>query len=250
MTRPVVRARGGQATPVHPTPAGAVQRTAPTPATIRDSQSVTITSVTPPKLSVTAFLDATRPQPSGGYGGWTVLQRVRRKGVLEFDGSAPFTLAVALVLDGGAQRTSIEGDCDRLEEMALTPQPLVPPPIIEVSGPFSKATANAQWVISDIAWGASLMLASGDRHQQFVTVTFLQHVSEPLASTPTRAAKAAAKNTRPYLVKAGDTLDHIAADQLGSSLRKSEILALNPSLHNDPRNVTRGMHLVLPPKTK
>lgn len=247
MTR-VPPARGGQATAVKHKPAGVPVKKGPSATTIRQSQRVTIQSVTPPKLTVTALLDADRPQPTQGYGGWSTLQRVRRRSVLEWDGGAPWQIDVKLVLDGGDRGHSIEDDCDALEEMAISPGPLQPPPLITIDGPFSKATAAAQWVISDIAWGHAWVLANGDRRQQFVTVSLLQHASETLAQTATKKAKATAKASTPYIVKAGDTLDTIAADVLGSVARKREIVALNLPRLRDPRNLKKGMHLVMPAK--
>lgn len=240
-------ARGGHATPpAKPTPTP--PRTGTTAATIRPSQKVTIASITPPILSVTALMDATRPQPTNGYGGWEILGRVRRRAILEWDGGQPWKIDVNLILwnPGG----SVEDDCDRLEEMAISPSPLQPPPTVIASGPFSKATGAAKFVIADLAWGDAHVLASGDRWQQFVTVSLLQKADEAFVQTATKAAKSAAKNTSSYVVKSGDTLDSIAKDQLGDVKRKTEIVALNlGTLGKDPRNLKPGVKILLPPKT-
>lgn len=239
-------ARGGQALPPKPSAPGV--KAAPSAQTIRDSQKCVIRSITPPLLSVTALLDATRPQATAGYGGWTILPRSKRRSVLEWDGGAPWVIDVMLILD--SPQGDIEDDAAALEEMAISPGPLTAPPTVTITGPFSKATAAAQWVITDLTWNACIVNTDGSRRQQFVTVELTQRATEDLASSATKAAKMQAKNTTPYKVKKGDTLDSIAQQQLGKASLKSEIIALNlATLGKDPRNLKPGMTLKLPPKS-
>lgn len=231
-------------------------------------QQITLTCANPP-IVVSALRGQTAPVNTGGYSGWTTIQRPRRKSLTEWDGIEPLTVVLSLLFDGVATDTSISDDIIRLERMARPPSQGAEPPIVRVTG--AAPHTDLDWVIAQPDGGDGLEFdpdpiwsRNGYRTRQEVTVHLLEYVADDrLAEAPAaerarraaaHAAAAAAKKAgvktgqapraKVYTVKAGDTLSTIAARLLGSYKRWPEIATLNGL--RDPNRVTVGQTLRLP----
>jgi LysM repeat protein len=204
--------------------------------------------------SVSALLDDTTPTITDGYGGWQEVQRARRTAYVDWPGKNTLKMQVGIVFDGFMAETDVSGQVKTLEGMALPVDGTLAPPHVTISG-FVPHT-DLTWVIDTITWGETDRNAKGILIRQKLTVTFWQYVPEDiivksLASKTRTASKAksaapkgtatrsfsrstygydptiAAPATTLYVAKAGDTLNSIAAKQLGDYKRWTEIADLN-----------------------
>lgn len=239
-----------------------------------DSRFVTITSAQPP-LTVTAIIGETPPVPAGGYGGWNLVDRPRRRSLTEWGGIEPLRVLVPLILgvkpgprgsvtDAVILDTPITRDRETLERMSQPPAPGAEPPLLTVRGSVPHSSAGP-WVVESFDWDASpLLSAKGFLVRQAVTVHLLQYVRDDRVNDVTAAqaartaaatkastdAKAAGGNSNQptkqklYIVRAGDTLQGIAARLLGNYKRWSDIATLNSI--RDPKSIVPGQQLRMP----
>lgn len=199
--------------------------------------------------SVRVLRGQTPASVTGGYGGWTQVPRPRRKALTQWDGGTPYKVTFSVLFDGIFDGSgSVEDDIAKLERLARSPAPGVAPPVVTVDAGIPHA--DTHWVIDDLQWDPNPDYnAKGDRIRHECTIVLLEHVA---GSTDGKAQGRARAATRPtstqlaatYTVRAGDTLQSIAASQLGDSSRWTEIAALNAI--RDPRNLTVGQQLRLP----
>jgi nucleoid-associated protein YgaU len=219
-----------------------------------------------PALQVRALRGNTPPVPVGGFGGWQLVARPRRKSLTRWTGIEPFKQQLSIILDGVTTDTTVEPACLALERMAQPAAELADPPLVKVVGavPHPELT----YVIGDgsggdgLAWDANPIYSpSGYRIRQEVVITLLEYVPDDrvaaqpaaaqarqqAAAASSKAASAAGGTTpaaRTYTVKSGDSLTSIAARQLGAASRWLEIAQLN-GLH-DPYTLTVGQQLRMP----
>jgi LysM repeat protein len=229
------------------------------------AQYVTVLCTNPP-LRVRALRGNVAPIPAGGFGGWQLVARPRRKALTQWGGIDPFQLQLSIILDGVRGNQSVEPDCLALEQMAQPIGPRLDPPTVTVVGVVPHPELD--YVIGDgnggsgLAWDAApLYSASGYRIRQEVTLTLVEYVAadrvggtSPAAraraqavSTSAAAAAAAggvAPAARVYTIKAGDTLTGIAARVLGSATRWTELAQLNGL--EDPYRLPVGATVRLP----
>jgi len=229
------------------------------------AQYITLISTDPP-VAVRALRGDTPPVPVGGFGGWSLVARPRRKSLTQWQGIDPFQLQLSLVLDGVRGDRSVEADCLTLEQMAQPVGPRLAPPVVTVVGVVPHPELD--YVIGDgnagggLSWDAAPIYSrSGYRIQQKVTVTLLEYVAaDRVAATPAaaRARQASAASSasaaaaaggkapaaRAYTVRSGDTLTSIAARLLGSASRWTELATLNGVA--DPYTLVIGGQVKLP----
>ena len=190
---------------------------------------------------------------SGGVGGWAVIDRPRRRGVLEWEGVDPYQVTVALIFDRWTTRPvrSVEPELERLRRLALKVPNGFQPPVLRIDARWQHATL--QWVIQDLRYRDEIRNAAGARVRCTVEVSLLEYTAAKVLLTPTqRAAERATPAVtapqpaaaRTYTVKAGDTLSAIAAKHLGDWKRWEEIARLNGI--RDPRRLQIGTKLRLP----
>lgn len=218
---------------------------------------VMLTTATGPRRQVELHLIG-QAELSGGVGGWEVVDRPKRRGVPEWAGVAPYQLVLPLLADGMDIRpgvdVSVEPTLRQLEEMGSPIGVDRDPPVLRLSGPVSlpQSLGGLRWVLTDIAWGAEVRDDDTRRIQAQVTVTLLQFVAATAVLSPAAAARAkqttpapdAPAASRTYVVKSGDTLSKIAAQQLGDFRRFAEIASLNGL--RDPNFIKAGQTLKLP----
>ena len=206
--------------------------------------------------SVSALLDDTTATITDGYGGWQEVQRARRTAYVDWPGKNALKMQVGIVFDGFQNDTDVSGQVKTLENMALPVDGTLAPPHVTIAG-FVPHT-DLTWVISSITWGASDRNEKGILIRQKMTILFWQFVPEDIivkslasqsrtkakskSTTPSGSAKrnfslstfgyqpdssTTATATTLYIAKAGDTLNSIAAKQLGDYKRWTEIADLN-----------------------
>lgn len=194
----------------------------------------------------------------------------RGKSVLEYRGVSAHRLMLDLFFDGfrgnaangyygrlGAERPprDVEAELTQLHRLAI---PWVQgdttsePPKLQVR--YGQGQ-QLRWVIADLMWGREVRLPDGRRGQATVTAELVEYTSATLVdlSPAERAEQDNAEQGGPigrrpsgrtYTVRAGDTLSAIAARELGSAARFTEIAELNDL--DDPDLITVGQVLTLP----
>lgn len=163
--------------------------------------------------------------PSDGYGGWEVIDRPNRAGLTDWKGRNPFSLTVpGLLYQGG---DSVEPDRRALDQLATGS----PPEIVAITGralPIPQV-CTGRWVIEDVQWGEEVRRGTdGSLTRKHVTVVLREHVADTLLRKSTKSSRIGGHQViRHYRVKEKDTLESIAARELGSATRWVDIAALN-----------------------
>lgn len=129
---------------------------------------------TAPRLTVTCWLGADPPKPTGGYGGWDIVERPRRVGLTQWNGREPIQMDVPIVIDGFKHNDSVEYEITKLERMAL---PFIKePPEVKLIG-SAVPHSDLDWVIQDIEWGTDVIrIGNGDRVRQDAVVKLISKV--------------------------------------------------------------------------
>lgn len=206
-------------------------------------------SITGSAGAVSAMLAEEQAKPSDGYGGWEEIERPRRKAVTSFKGAPNMKMTVPVMVDGFLTDTPVDQAITTLETMAQIGAGFTEPPSVRVTGAGVPHT-DLVWVIEDLEWGDALFSDAGLRTRQFVTVKLLEYTSDesiitveytPPTTADCEAASSAVKN---YKVKAGDTLQSIAAEHLLAASCWQRIAKLNKL--RDPKRIKVGQTLKLP----
>ena len=214
------------------------------------AETVTLKSVDP-AVTVTALLDEAGANITGGYGSWDTIARPRRQAVTHWTGRDPFTMDLALILDGHKTFESVETQCSRLERLALPhPNPGGSPPVVSLNGEAIPHSDIQDWVVNDIAWGDNIRDRNGHRTRQHVVVGLLRYVEIDKIQITAAANfrnKSGGGTIRIIDVRPNDTMATIAARELGNSKRWTEIRELNPPLR-DPNALVKISKIKVPPK--
>lgn len=216
-------------------------------------------SCTRPAIKVITRLDAETPQITGGYGGWSIIDRPRRVGATVWEGREPRQMDLKILLDGFKTSDGVAGAMLNLEKLAL-PATDTEPPRISIDGPGIPHT-DLVWVIQNIEWGDAVFdnQQRGLRTRQQAVLSLLAYAAADRLATGGAAAAArrlAAQSTSAgnsgtwvYTVKQSDLKDGlagIAARQYGSSKFWQDIAKLNGI--RDPKAIKLDQKLRMPPK--
>jgi hypothetical protein len=223
-----------------------------------------------PPYSLTCLLGDGSPTPSKGqqaYGGWEGKKRKRRRSLTEWPGVDGLSIDVPILIDNFASGHSIEPQITQLERMAGRMRPGTPdhePPLVNfesmgVVPHDNHREPQTEWVIANLDWGDADRNIEGNRIRQAITVTFLEYIEDDdlagLTSAQRRKLKKQKKSvkkgkgskgakTKRYLVKgSNETMESIAARELGKSSRWHEIQRLNPE-YRDPTAVIKAGKIV------
>lgn len=175
--------------------------------------------------------------PSVSYGlGWTETARPKREGFMNWEGRSLLRQKIPVLLDGFSTGQSVQPLYDFLEGLAHSTGG--PPPVLQLRGPIHHS--EFKWVIESLEWDEDAQRhESGALARQGATLTFAEYEAPDIA-------RRLRKGPRTYKVKRGDTLQKIAAKQLGSSKRWQEIYKRNRRKIKDPRKLKVGLELTLP----
>lgn len=202
--------------------------------------------------------DGTYAPAAGGQGGWQIVDRPRQVAALQWYDRSPMSIVADLLIDSetiyGAAGYSVEYECLLLDGWQDKIIGTNQPPIFSITGPV--AGVQRQWCIYTLSYGAAIRdQQAGFRTQQRVNLTLYEYNS-PLQSTlntPSPAAQAwyiagnqsnGAGGYLLYTVKAGDTLETIAAALLNNYSEWTAIASLNNL--RDPNNLYPGQVLQIP----
>lgn len=219
-----------------------------------------ITQVSPKASTRVNFqYDPESCDPSGGVGGWTEVPRPLTVAGTEFTGTPLLKLTIVLMLDGYASGASIEPTIAQYYAWGTAPTGRTPPVLQLHYGVYDRL----RWVIQDVQVANALRggpnSGSAQRTQAQVTLTLLEYqgltasrtaadsVRSQIIATNTATGNGA-KNpaVATYTVHPGDTLQKIAARQLGNASRWGEIAKLNGI--KDPVHLKVGVRLKMPAK--
>lgn len=213
---------------------------------------------------------AAQPAPgNNAYGGWEKVKRRRGRSLSEWIGVDGLTLSVPILIDNFAAGTSIEDQITELERMAGRSRPGAPdvePPLVYFNAGGAvphdyHRESSLDWVIEEIEWGDCERNTSGNRTRQAATLLVAEYVEDDdLASltpaqrrrkqqskTSTKKGKGAKSAKKPrYLIKNGDTLESVAARELGKASRWVEIKKLNPKYRDPTKPLPAGQILAMP----
>jgi hypothetical protein len=187
--------------------------------------------------------------PKAGYGGHPLAARPKRAALTVFEGRQPFSLEVPCLLYADGQ--SVQQARSLVEEMATSPfkgyksrpepprvritaQPNLLPPMPNVGRYF--------WV-EDLTWEDEYRESDWTLYFNVVTITLLEALNdEVLQEEETSAGRTSPRKL--YIVKAGDTLHSIAANELHNAGLWKKIGELN-GIRSDGKLVV-GSEIKLP----
>jgi hypothetical protein len=199
-----------------------------------------------------ALLDRQATYVSGGYGGWTVVQRERRVGLTVWQGKDPLRMQVSLLFDGVNGMRSQELPISYLSRMAMPPTKLLgEPPTVRIAGRGVPRPGPVDWVIETIDWGTNVMYdfdqgGSMVRLRQDAVVHLLQYVAGDRAAFKSipPATPQATGWPKQYIVKPGDTLQKIAVQFYKDSGKWKQIADANNI--RDPKKPPVGKTIRIP----
>lgn len=199
--------------------------------------------------TLTVPLGQTAPDVADGRGGWSVVDRPRKPGAVEWVGTKPLTASLTLMLDGWAANVSVAPLVKVIDEMAPS-RPTREPKAVYVTNAWP-IPPTVPWQIQAVTWGVDEMLRNAKNHIVRVEVTLElveMRVAEVVLSrtSPAKRSKTASGGgtTRTVTVRRGDTLGGIAAKYLGSASRWTEIAVENHL--RSPNHLVVGQKLRLP----
>ena len=224
---------------------------------------VTIASVSPPGAAIPFALlgDATYEPATGGTGGWQIVDRPRQRAATQWYDRSPMQLVLPLMIDSyvlwGVNSGNIEPYCNVLDGWQDAISGTLLPPVLSVTGPVPGI--QHQWVLYQPSFKEALRdKTAGYRVQQKVDVTLYEYLpplsltgaaaSSTLSPAQQAAQLATAQNGSTsyvlYTVGSGDTLQSIAASQLGNWTLWTTIANLNNI--RDPNTIVVGQILKIP----
>lgn len=204
--------------------------------------------------SVTVLQDQQPAQVSGGYGGWSVVQRQRRVGLTEWQGVDPIRMQIPVLFDGFADGISQEIAISHLSRMALPPSVGGEPPVVQVRGLAVPKPGPRLWVIETLSWGTNVLWDTSTngvtvRLRQDCTVGLLQYRADDRTvfsdlAPATIGGKSKAGWPKQYIVQKNDTLQVVAAKYYNDSTKWHKIATANNI--RDPRNLVGIITLTVP----
>ncbi len=181
-------------------------------------------------------MDNGRPIVTGRVGGWNEIARRKRVATSEWDGHGLEHMVMAIIVDGWATKTNMQGVYDSLVAMGVKRAGAPAPPVVRVTGNVP-GTATP-WVVEAIDPGDAIVGAAGELYRQSATVTLMEF-------NPTAVlARASAADGKPshytlHTVKKGQTLASISVLYYGTPHKWRLIGNANTPRIRDPRTALR-----------
>lgn len=209
------------------------------------SRTVVINPVTPNRAPKRFHLGLDMPARSDGLGGWQEVPRPRRKSLTEYVGPAVDKLDLSLQCDG-FPHTSVQADVNWLAD--LGGRDGNQSPVFRVTGPVWMS--GQLFVLNSLDWNDFIRDANtGVLVRQNLTLHCWKYEAASSVISGSPAKKHSGKSSgsshpNTYTVRAGDTLQKIAARFYGSSSDWHKIAAANNL--RDPNYLKAGQVLKLP----
>lgn len=200
-------------------------------------------SCSSPVLGITVLLGPDPFVPTGGFGGWDIVDRARQVGMTIQKGVEPMQYSGSIIFDGYKHRHhySQEDDIEALIRCAHGDDDN-DPGVISISG--LSELENNDWVIEDLDFDADSQIRTNKslhRIRQKVTLTIREYVHPDYLRSASNAFKRPKGDTTVIMTKKGDT-PHKIAVRYHCSLR--DLRQLNPgSLH---RFMLKANHVFKP----
>ena len=215
------------------------------------------------RIVIQSMLDSTTPVLTGGYGGWQVISRKKKVGIVDWAGVDPFRMSIGLMLDAwspNALPTAVQGlvedECQNLALLSQAQRGInARPPAIKFDTHDNNnlPKPNATWVIENIQWGNAIRNRdTGLRERQQVTLSLLELIEDTTFNTlsPALTRRTAVIGNgslafpKTYTVKPGETMGNIASRIYGKE-SKWHLIA-NANGIRDPGSITVGQVLKIP----
>lgn len=205
-----------------------------------------------PKLNVTVDLSGETPVPQLDTG-WEVVDRPKRKGLVEWVGRDPVRLALSVMFDGFHDRDAarVERGIRVLEKLSGHDGGHPPKILMDSAGLIPHDYTNAphlKWVIETIDWGDAERNRRGKRLRQFADLVLLEFVEDAELVGLPAVQKTKSEGSRAWVdVKQGDTLQKIATRY---HLTKAEVVeAKKLNKIRDASKVLTVARIKLPPRS-
>lgn len=199
-------------------------------------------------LTVRCKLGATSAVAAGGVGGWVDVPLPGRTAKVEYAGTPNYTLSIPVLLDGLANRESVEPQIAAFYAIGRPPEGsprATLPPIIRVGGMVPHG--DREWVLTEFAEGEAIW-DGHSRIRLWATVSLAAYRALDVVKVQKKSTAKA--STRVYTVKRGDTLGSIARDEMGAKTATAiakgvaTIKALNKI--RDPKSIKAGQKIKVP----
>lgn len=218
-----------------------------------------------PDIHVEGWL-TTAPVLTAGGGGWSRVARPRRKSITEWLGRDSVSLEIEFLLepdlfgDDPDQGMNVETTCRALESLWGIESSDPEPPVFKVSShpaplmPHGQHRAShVRYFIETLAYDKASIIYNreGNRIKAAGTITVTQFVEDKhISAVKKRKARSKKAGKRPkpkhktHIVKKGETLSRIAANEYGNAKYWKDIAKANHI--RDPHAIKQGQHLKLP----
>jgi len=225
---------------------------------------ITFSTIESPDIDVTVRLAKDTPKMTGGYGGWEIVNRPRRRGTLEWVGVEPYEVTIDLLFDtwgysrslpfnAWVGKNSLDVAAERLtndvREMDQMARPVAlgrPSPQIKVTGKVVPIDPDMVWIISAIKWGDAIFNSEGFILRQECTVSLLQADGGEHANVigPVKGPKKPSKVPQFHIWKKGNTFELLSIKYYGNASYRVRIMKLNHI--RDWKKVKVGQKIKLP----
>lgn len=203
-----------------------------------------------PEIDITVPMGDGPAYPTGGLGGYEVVDRQDDVGMTDWSGQTPLTEEVPLLLNGYERDDSVEREWNTIKKLGRDPNGERKPPVFRVWGPLDAPEGKA-WVLPDNGIEVnsdSILKRNGDGTLLRIefTLHLLEYIRPDVVGRPRKKLRAGiSRHTAlTYTTQAGDTLAVIAARLFGDWRRWKEIGEKN-GISDPNRRLPAGKVLAL-----
>lgn len=182
----------------------------------------------------------TPPKISSGGARYEIVERPRRRSIVQWKGDDPWRMSVPVIFDGWISEHNVEYDIRRVSQMAQSRGDLSPPFTFRLDGALP--VSGGLWIMESIEWGDNVYWhadkrGGGNRIRQDATLNCLQYETEVILQISKPPPMSV-----PYRVTSGETLAMIAAKKgvTVDSIRVANNL-------RDGKKIKAGQRLMIPP---
>lgn len=207
-----------------------------------------------PRIDITVPMGDGPATPSGGFAGWSEIARPDDVAMTDWTGSSPLRQSLPLLLDRYRDGRSVERRVRTLMKLGRDAYgDEAVPPVFRVFGPVH--FSGKHWVCEDIAFDTANVIRSrsGFLMRQPLTLSLMEYVPPGVVKIRKRRKRDNDRVNDPirftvgnYITREGDTLQKIAARELGKASRWREIAKLNPGTNDPNRELEPGRALRMP----